>query len=71
MLPLQTTGFITYNRKPLGYRPPAERLKDWKEVTENQPTPARADQLHTQAARCMECGTPYCHQINSGCPLGE
>lgn len=27
--------------------------------------------LHTQAARCMGCGTPFCHQTNTGCPLGN
>lgn len=63
-------GFLEYNRNPLGYRPPKERIQDWGEVNEAKPTAARADQLHTQAARCMECGTPFCHQIDSGCPLG-
>jgi glutamate synthase (NADPH/NADH) len=64
-------GFLEYNRSPLGYRPEEERLKDWGEVMKNDATEARADQLHTQAARCMECGTPFCHQLDSGCPLGE
>jgi NADPH-dependent glutamate synthase beta subunit-like oxidoreductase len=27
--------------------------------------------LHTQASRCMDCGTPFCHQIHTGCPLGN
>jgi len=40
-------------------------------VMANAPTEDRTDQLHTQAARCMECGTPFCHQLDSGCPLGE
>ncbi|KIZ04404.1 glutamate synthase (NADPH/NADH) [Monoraphidium neglectum] len=64
-------GFLEYNRSALGYRPPQERLRDWKEVLEGKPTEARQDQLHTQSARCMECGTPFCHQIDSGCPLGN
>eukprot|EP00877_Chromochloris_zofingiensis_P004027 jgi/Chrzof1/13625/Cz08g04180.t1 len=64
-------GFLEYERKPLGYRPEAERIQDWKEVHQQLPTAAIADQLHTQAARCMECGTPFCNQNNSGCPLGN
>eukprot|EP00775_Hariotina_reticulata_P011473 gene11473-11617_t len=64
-------GFLEYNRSALGYRPEGERLKDWGEVMQNDAQEARADQLHTQAARCMECGTPFCHQLDSGCPLGN
>lgn len=67
---LQLRGFIEYNRDPLGYRPEGERLADWGEVMANAPTEARAEQLRTQSARCMECGTPFCHQLGSGCPLG-
>lgn len=67
----QVRGFLEYNRSPLGYRPPEERIHDWKEVLDAKSTAERADQLHTQAARCMECGTPFCHQIDSGCPLGN
>lgn len=68
---LQARGFLEYNRAPLGYRPVDERIKDWGEVMENAPAKAREDQLYTQSARCMECGTPFCHQLDSGCPLGE
>lgn len=35
------------------------------------PAHEKADLLHTQSARCMECGTPFCHQTNTGCPLGN
>lgn len=66
----QARGFLQYNRAPKGYRPEAERLQDWKEVADPTPTAEVADHLHTQAARCMECGTPFCHQAGSGCPLG-
>ena len=66
----KTRGFLEYNRQPLGYRAPKERIHDWKEVLESKATAEREDQLHTQSARCMECGTPFCHQIDSGCPLG-
>jgi hypothetical protein len=68
---LQARGFLEYNRAPLGYRPVDERITDWGEVMENAPAKAVEDQLYTQSARCMECGTPFCHQLDSGCPLGE
>lgn len=35
------------------------------------PWTEREDLLNTQAARCMECGTPFCHQNSTGCPLGN
>jgi glutamate synthase (NADPH/NADH) small chain len=41
-----------------------ERLRDWKEVYLPYPEP----ELKKQAARCMDCGIPFCHQ---GCPLGN
>ena len=40
------------------------RIKDWKEVYEEQPV----TELQRQAGRCMDCGIPFCH---SGCPLGN
>ncbi|KAE8736401.1 Glutamate synthase 1 [Hibiscus syriacus] len=61
-------GFVAYEREGIKYRDPNVRLNDWKEVMEeSKPDPL----LKTQSARCMECGTPFCHQENSGCPLGN
>ena len=45
-------------------RPVPVRILDWSEVYE----PADSDLLHNQAARCMDCGIPFC---NDGCPLGN
>ncbi|KAB5531638.1 hypothetical protein DKX38_018308 [Salix brachista] len=64
-------GFISYKREGVQYRDPNVRMNDWKEVVESsKPGPL----LNTQSARCMDCGTPFCHQArveNSGCPLGN
>ena len=45
-------------------RPVPVRLTDWREVYE----PFPAEQVQTQAGRCMDCGIPFC---NNGCPLGN
>ena len=58
------TGFLEYEREKQPYRPVKERLKDWHQVM--QPWPV--EPLKVQAARCMDCGIPFCHQ---GCPLGN
>lgn len=61
-------GFVAYERESISYRDPNSRISDWKEVmVEGKPGPL----LKTQSARCMDCGTPFCHQENSGCPLGN
>ncbi|EPS62913.1 hypothetical protein M569_11874, partial [Genlisea aurea] len=61
-------GFVTYEREGVTYRDPNVRINDWNEVMEeSKPGPL----LKTQSARCMDCGTPFCHQENSGCPLGN
>ena len=57
-------GFLTTERQTPKRRPVDVRIKDWKEVYEEQPF---AD-LQKQAGRCMDCGIPFCHQ---GCPLGN
>jgi glutamate synthase (NADPH) small chain len=60
----KVTGFLEIQRKKPPSRPVAERLRDWKEVSLPYPRP----ELEKQAARCMDCGIPFCHQ---GCPLGN
>ena len=58
------TGFLDFDRHGPEYRPVAVRLRDWREVYEAQSDQAIAE----QAARCMDCGIPFCMQ---GCPLGN
>src|SRR5262245_8593065 len=58
------TGFVEFHRKKAPARPIAERLQDWDEVYLAYPDAALKD----QAARCMDCGIPFCHK---GCPLGN
>ncbi|MAJ91665.1 MAG: glutamate synthase [Legionellales bacterium] len=60
----KVTGFIEFKRKKQPYRPVQKRLHDWKQVMEPWPV----EPLKKQAARCMDCGIPFCHQ---GCPLGN
>jgi len=57
-------GFIDFKREEAGYRPVQERILDFRAV-ENTP---KDEMLHEQAARCMDCGVPFCH---TGCPLGN
>ena len=59
------TGFLEYSRKDFGKRPKEERLLDWSEVQ----VPQAPAELAQQAARCMDCGIPFCHA--HGCPLGN
>ena len=58
------TGFLEFEREKQPYRPIKERVKDWQQVM--QPWPV--EPLKQQAARCMDCGIPFCHE---GCPLGN
>ncbi len=60
-------AFLDLERQDVHYRPVQERLKDYKAVD----IPLTGAEIHTQAARCMECGTPFCHAAPSGCPLGN
>ena len=60
----EATGFLKYDRSGPQRRPVELRVKDWQEVYE----PFPVEDLRTQAARCMDCGIPFCH---NGCPLGN
>jgi glutamate synthase (NADPH/NADH) small chain len=57
-------GFIKFKRKVSGYRPVEERLNDYSEVELQLPE----DERKEQAARCMDCGIPFCHWA---CPVSN
>jgi len=57
------TGFIEYQRVEVPHRPIEERIGDFQEVDR----PLEPDELERQAARCMDCGIPFCHGV--GCPV--
>lgn len=69
----KATGFMEFERKTIANRPPLERVKDWNEIHEH----FEEDKVRTQGARCMDCGTPYCHtgmtlaNMASGCPVNN
>ena len=58
------TGFLEIERHDRGYEKPAARLKTWAEFVK----PLPAAEVAQQAARCMDCGIPFCHQ---GCPVNN
>lgn len=60
----QIDGFMKFDREMPKSRDPKERIKDYKEVY----TPLDKEKVKQQAARCMDCGVPFCH---NGCPLGN
>ncbi len=60
----KVTGFLEYTRETPDRRPVAERVNDWFEVYQEFP----ANKLQKQAARCMDCGVPFCH---TGCPVNN
>ncbi|HEX4198311.1 MAG TPA: glutamate synthase subunit beta [Caulobacteraceae bacterium] len=58
------TGFLEIERRDRGYDKPAARVKTWAEFVHPMP----AAEVGQQAARCMDCGIPFCHQ---GCPVNN
>jgi len=65
------TGFMEFKRELPGDRSPSERVKDWEEFHKHM----SEEDLRIQGARCMDCGTPYCHTGidmaggTAGCPV--
>jgi glutamate synthase (NADPH/NADH) small chain len=57
-------GFLTFKRELPSSREVNVRLSDYKEIYDEFPV----EKTKQQAARCMDCGVPFCH---SGCPLGN
>src|SRR6266404_5264077 len=58
------TGFLEYEREDRHYEPVEERIKHWREFVRSLPE----EENKKQAARCMDCGIPYCH---TGCPVNN
>ncbi|MGC9450567.1 MAG: glutamate synthase subunit beta [Oceanipulchritudo sp.] len=67
------TGFLEIERKTISELDPKERIKNWKEFKVHP----QDEHLRNQAARCMDCGTPFCHTghlvsgMASGCPINN
>lgn len=62
----KTKGFMKYQRRAEKYRTPEKRTRDWKELSSR----LNDDELKYQAARCMDCGVPFC-QSDTGCPISN
>lgn len=61
-------GFVDFRRKAEPYRASKMRLQDWAEI--NSAGHADPAEQKRQAARCMDCGTPFC-QTHTGCPINN
>ena len=69
----KVTGFLEFEREDRDYQPIAERIKHWREFV----LPPPEKEIRDQAARCMDCGVPYCHGVSritgvpTGCPVNN
>ena len=69
----KVTGFLEYERNDRDYTPVEERVRHWREFV----LPLPESEIREQAARCMDCGVPYCHGTNTitgaptGCPVNN
>ncbi|MCU0819511.1 MAG: glutamate synthase subunit beta [Beijerinckiaceae bacterium] len=60
----KVTGFLEIDRREAKYQPASDRIRHFREFT----LPMDEKDVREQAARCMDCGVPYCHGPN-GCPV--
>ncbi len=58
------TGFLEIPRRDRSYEPVGDRIRHWREFV----IPLSDQEVRDQAARCMDCGIPYCH---NGCPVNN
>ena len=69
----KVTGFLEIERHDRKYAPVEERIKHWHEFV----LPLPEKEIREQAARCMDCGVPYCHGTSritgapTGCPVNN
>ena len=69
----KVTGFLEFEREDRDYQPVVERIKHWHEFV----LPLPEKEIRDQAARCMDCGVPYCHGVSritgapTGCPVNN
>ena len=67
------TGFLEFERHDRHYAPVEERIKHYREFV----VPLAEGEVREQAARCMDCGVPYCHGTSritgqpTGCPVNN
>jgi glutamate synthase (NADPH) small chain len=60
----KVTGFLELDRREPKYQPASDRIRHFKEFT----IPMADKDVAEQAARCMDCGIPFCHG-DTGCPI--
>ena len=60
----KVTGFLEIDRQEKKYQPASDRIRHFGEFT----LPMSDEDVARQAARCMDCGVPYCH---TGCPVNN
>ncbi|EFO31432.1 putative glutamate synthase small chain protein [Roseibium sp. TrichSKD4] len=62
----KVTGFLEIDRQEQKYQPASDRIRHFREFT----IPLKEAEIENQAARCMDCGIPFCHGP-TGCPVNN